>query len=500
MQLFVFNRDLELLGMVDLFTSLQWEKKYIEVGEFELNCDWSEDNQALLIRENIIYKQGDPQAGYIETQQNKKTVEGKETITIKGKLLSGYLNRRIIWGTEIIKSTVETAMRRLVNNNCIAPTDPTRAINNMVLDNFKDITTTVDYSVSYTNLLEEITSLATTHNIGFRTNLDIDNRLIKFEVYKGVDRSVNQSVNPHCIFSSQFDNLMDQDFISSLNNYKNVVLVGGIGEAENRKLKTVGTATGLDRFEIFSDQKSLSNEVQTTTYDNVTTETIAASELARVNAVKADIATNTAAQTTMKNNIEAAKADEVDRIEAYRAEILSINNSTTLSHGAKSLALIAAEEQFKIDMDALFVIEANFESQLTALEAAAANLVNQSEIRTGFVTTETHQVATTTTSLMNDAEYNALMNTKGTETLAEHAEILSSNCTINLNSNQKYGVDFLEGDIVTVVNHKWGITMDVRIMSVKEVWEEDGMTLTATFGETVPTLSQKIKQMIKGKG
>ena len=63
------------------------------------------------------------------------------------------------------------------------------------------------------------------------------------------------------------------------------------------------------------------------------------------------------------------------------------------------------------------------------------------------------------------------------------------------NSSFKYERDYNLGDIVTIQNKDWGITMDARITEIKEIYEaSSGFSIEATFGNNRPTLIQKIKQ------
>lgn len=62
------------------------------------------------------------------------------------------------------------------------------------------------------------------------------------------------------------------------------------------------------------------------------------------------------------------------------------------------------------------------------------------------------------------------------------------------NSSFKYQRDYDLGDIVTNQNKDWGVTLDARITEIKEVYEESGFGIEATFGNNRPTLIQKIKQ------
>jgi len=261
MELYIFSRELEFKGISESYNSLIWTRRYNKAGEFELHCALTKESLALLQRENIIYKKGDVEAGYIETRNLSQDSEGKEILIIKGRFLTGYLNRRIIWGTEILNTTVEVAMRTMVTNNCITAIDTDRDIPNLSLGTLNNYIDSVDYQTSYKNLADEIESLSNTNNLGYRMKFDTTNKKLLFETYKGLDRSVNQSVNPRCIFSKEFENILEQEYTDSLNNYKNLCLVGGIGEGVARKLVTIGNSSGLDRFEVFNDQKSLSNEV-----------------------------------------------------------------------------------------------------------------------------------------------------------------------------------------------------------------------------------------------
>lgn len=228
------------------------------------------ENLELLQRDNIIYKKDDTEAAYIEYRNLKQDAKGKETLVVKGKFLTGYLNRRIVWGTQVINDTAENAMRTLVNSNCIAPTDNNRIIPNLILGNLNNFTQTVNYQVSYANLGDELESLCNTNGLGHRVSFDVTNRKLIFEVYEGLDRSISQSVNPRAIFSKEFENVLEQEYIDSLNNYRNLALIGGIGEGTSRKFVTIGSSAELDRFELFVDQKDLSNEI-TDSEGNTTT-------------------------------------------------------------------------------------------------------------------------------------------------------------------------------------------------------------------------------------
>ena len=78
-----------------------------------------------------------------------------------------------------------------------------------------------------------------------------------FSVYKGLDRTSSQSVNPRAIFSRQFENVLSSEYLIDKKDYKNVALIAGQGEGEDRLTATVGVATGLNRHELFVDARDI---------------------------------------------------------------------------------------------------------------------------------------------------------------------------------------------------------------------------------------------------
>jgi len=492
MELYIFNKQLELQGIIDMFTSLIWARRYSKPGTFELHCPLTSENLSLLPKDAIICKNDDdPEAGYISYRGLSQDKEGKKVLVVKGKFLTGYLGRRIIWGTEIIKATTETAIRVLVSNNCITPQISDRKIDNLVLGDFGDYPETVDYQVSYKNLGDEVESLATAADLGYRVRFDRELKQLKFEVYKGLDRSVNQTTNPQAIFSQEYDNVLEQEYIESIGDYRNFALIGGIGEGSERKTATIGTATGLDRFEVFCDQNNLSNEVDAVTYNTETVETLVNREIERIPGAR--VAYNEKAS-------ERATLDVTYRANKKQYDILFTQYLEEFAEVSQGGAWIEERDgPIRDKYNALIVALQlpELQEQIDALTAEMAELAKSLENVAYYVTTST-QVAVTGKRTLTDTEYTSLLAEKGNDTLANAREIKTFNGTINVNSNLKYRTDYDLGDIVTQSSDEWGVRLDARITEIEEVYEEAGMEINVTFGDDIPTLISKIKQLRKG--
>ena len=85
---------------------------------------------------------------------------------------------------------------------------------------------------------------------------------------------------------------------------------------------------------------------------------------------------------------------------------------------------------------------------------------------------------------------------RGERKLGEHQRALSFQSGIFPTGPFEYEKDWDVGDIVTVQNKDWGLTMDVRITEVEEVYEASGFKLNVAFGKSLPTLSQKLKSKL----
>lgn len=87
---------------------------------------------------------------------------------------------------------------------------------------------------------------------------------------------------------------------------------------------------------------------------------------------------------------------------------------------------------------------------------------------------------------MTDAEYREKLLQRGYEKQAEHQDVQAVNCMVDADSNFTYRTDYDLGDIVTVHKRKWGISMDMRITEIEEIYEQDALRISPVFGNPAP--------------
>ena len=116
MEIYVFDKNLNFIDTIDQYTSLQWIRRYHTAGRFELHCPITSHNISTLARNNLIWKQDSNEVGIIEYRRLYTDENGKEIITVVGRMLTSILDRRILYTTEQhTNKNIEIIMRNMVD-------------------------------------------------------------------------------------------------------------------------------------------------------------------------------------------------------------------------------------------------------------------------------------------------------------------------------------------------------------------------------------------------
>lgn len=191
-------------------------------------------------------------------------------LTVTGRSLESILDRRIIWGLLTVSGNLQTAIKTMLNECIISPSDTNRKISNFIFEESTDSSITeltIDAQYTGDNLLDVIEDICSERSIGFKVLLNSSNQFV-FSLYAGTDRSYDQVSNPYVIFSPKFDDLDNSNYLESKASLKTVTLIGGEGEGSERKYASIqsSTETGLNRRELFTDARDISSN----TDDNTT--------------------------------------------------------------------------------------------------------------------------------------------------------------------------------------------------------------------------------------
>ena len=263
MDLTLLNTSLDAISVVDDYESLIWTDRYQECGDFEIYTPVTAEILSVLKQDYYLINRDSEHVMIVEKLLIKTDVELGNHITITGRSLESILKRRIVWGLRSITGNLQNGIKTLLEENIINPSDPNRRIDNFIFEESTDERiTSLNIEAQYTGdeIYEIITKLCKEYNIGFKVTLN-NNKQFVFKLYAGADRSYDQIENTYVIFSPNFENIVNSNYIESKSALKNVTLVGGEGEGTERRYYTVGSVAGLNRRELFTDARDISSKV-----------------------------------------------------------------------------------------------------------------------------------------------------------------------------------------------------------------------------------------------
>lgn len=421
-EVYVFNKSLQMVGMVDAYKSLIWVPRYQETGDCEIYLEASAENIALFQMGYYLARLDDDMVCKIDYLQIDTDTEDGNYLLVKGTDAKGILDQRIIWETSTCNGPVEDFTRQLVTEALITPTDPDRQISLIELGAAAGFSEAVSEQVSYKNLGAKIREYCKTYGWGYRLTLTATNKLA-FSLYKGVDRS------NEVFFSDDYENLSSSSYIDSCQDMTNTALIGGEGEGSDRIKAELGVAAGIDRFEIFVDADDLSTQL---------------------------------------------KYSEV--VAAFPGGFIAEDE-----RGGKWYYTLSSLRIPIVDAEHQAWLEARYEGAVVTIDGELYYGMTYPVYIALIAIQETEPTpADDDTVTLEQLIYHSYLLNRGTEHTAGSGERESFAGSVITDVTFMYKRDYFLGDIVYVEN-EYGIGADARIVEVIEAVDENGYTVEPTF-------------------
>lgn len=271
----IADENLNRLGVLEEYSSLIWTSRYYTPGDFEICANVTPKSIEFLKIDNFVIRPDDENVGIIEDIVIQINADGQEMITAKGRFLSSILGRRIVAEqTNFVDTYVSDAIAGLINQNIIEPRNRTRRIPGFIMGSSETLGEQITMQVTGANLLDKVNELCQAYGLGHKIILTNNNKF-QFELYHGTDRSYDQDVNPHVVFSDEYDNIISANYEKNQQKKVTSVLVAGEGEGTSRYTLWVGGVPhgfGLKLYEAYKDARDLSSnngEIPITEYDQM---------------------------------------------------------------------------------------------------------------------------------------------------------------------------------------------------------------------------------------
>lgn len=263
MDINVYNTSFQLEATVDVYDSLIWTDRYDQCGDFELVLPLTDEMMNVFRLERYLQIDSSNMTMIVEGIKIQTDVENGDKITVKGRSLESILDRRIVWGLQVLSGNFQNGIKSLLEKAIIAPSIADRKIANFRFISSTDssITSlTIDAQFTGDNIYDIVCQLCKERGLGFRIVLT-DEEYFDFELYSGTDRTYDQFENPYVAFSPEFENLLDSTYNEETSWMKTVTLIGGEDQGNERRYAVAGTGSGLTRRELFTDARDIQSEV-----------------------------------------------------------------------------------------------------------------------------------------------------------------------------------------------------------------------------------------------
>ena len=269
--IYIYDKNLNLLGIFDTYKSLIWAERYQTTGDCEVYFPAAA--QEFFQIGNYIGVDDSDMLCRIDKIEIDTSAENGDYIIVIGTDTKTYLDQRVVMSTASWNGLAELFVRQLVSDALITGEEERKLYSpngNLILalgdlQNYND---TIAEQVSYKNIGEKIREYCVRFGWGYK--FSFDGEKLKFTLYKGENRS------NYVVFSNDYENISESQYILDRTHLGNFTLIGGEGEGEARKMETAGDTTGTDRFELFVDAKDISSKTNyknlRTTYPNGTIE------------------------------------------------------------------------------------------------------------------------------------------------------------------------------------------------------------------------------------
>lgn len=250
--------------VIEVYESVIWNNQFFWKGDFQLVVPGTQKNidtlipGLLLVLEQDVLPDGYRNVMKIENRDIDFDIEQGWHLTLTGSGLKNIVGQRIIWEQTNLNGLVEAGIRHVLTQNIINPSDVNRKIDNFILGDVQGFTDTFDTQLLGENISDWLTTVCQNYGIGW--DVIIKNGKYVFTLTKGTDRTYDQDDVIPVVFSPEFDNLASSSYRYNGSEFANAALVGGEGEGIEKITASVGTASGINRFEAFLDGSNVSSD------------------------------------------------------------------------------------------------------------------------------------------------------------------------------------------------------------------------------------------------
>lgn len=426
--IYVYDRYLKLIGIVDTYKSLIWANRYNDVGDCELYI-MANDTNIELLQKNFYLVRPDDNSMICQIKKIELNTDSEsgDFLIITGYDVKRWLDQRIIWDIVNVDGNVEEFIRGIVDHSLIT-TSSERQITDpagtpiLYLGDPALFNTATTEQIAYKKIGEKVREYCVRYGWGYR--ITFSESKLYFELYQGADRSLE------VVFSDEYDNLITTTYSEDETHMGNVALVVGEGEGSERARNVSGYAEGIDRYELFVDAKDISKKIS---WDDLI-EIYPMVEQGGQGYITGD------AETGYTYILHVLDIQILDTRQLTELEIKYPNGQKVIIDGT---------EYYEITEIPVASLPSDSPESLSTVE-------------------------------LLEIIYMPYLLSRGYDVISEYGAVTSFEGSVEPDITFRYREDYNLGDIVTIQN-RYGISVQARIIEAVEVNDDNGYSLQPKF-------------------
>ena len=199
------------------YTNLQWIRRYYEPGEFSVQIPI----QMYMPNMAYVYTNERPEVGIVQKSEYQEDYQGAY-MQVSGYFFEYKINDKIIYPRYIKSGVIEDVAVDMAAKFY-------EDIPLLQIGASKKRGEAIAIQSTGKNLAAQLYEMLQTQEMSFRTRYGYAENKMYFEVWQGVDRTMQQSDNPFAIFSAQLRNIANEKIVIDNSAFKNYAVVIGNG-------------------------------------------------------------------------------------------------------------------------------------------------------------------------------------------------------------------------------------------------------------------------------
>lgn len=210
---------MELIGLNAAFqplrtlrcVNIQWNRRYYEAGEYQLQLrtkDWDPAVAYISTRDR-------PETGMVEKVETEHNLKGDFTL-VSGYFLEGMFNWKVVYPRWQASGNLAAACRELVSAQM--------ADTGLLVPDAENLGTDAACDVLGDLLGDATYGMLKLQAFSQRITLDYQAETLSYSVWRGLDRTQAQSVNPYAVFSQDFGTVDTMTLTQDGSAYRNYAI------------------------------------------------------------------------------------------------------------------------------------------------------------------------------------------------------------------------------------------------------------------------------------